>query len=87
MHERVARMRRWLLLLLPALALALLLQAQSGEAKIGDVSRRNTLKATAAAAEDEFEGSADNEDDEDYFEDDDYDDEGSGRQFNRKNLA
>ena len=72
-YVEVAKMKRWLLLL-PALALALLLLPQFGEAKIGDVSKGNTLKAT----EDELEGSADHEDDDDYF-DDDYDDEGSGQ--------
>ena len=70
-------MKSWLLLL-PALAIALLLLPQFGEAKIGDVSRKNTLKSTVA---DELEGSADREDDEDYIDedDDDYDDEGSGQ--------
>jgi len=59
--------------------LALLLAVQSGEAKIGDTSGRNTLKAASATdVEVEYEGSGDNEDDEDYLDDDDYDDEGSG---------
>jgi len=57
--------------------LALLLAVQSGEAKIGDTSGSNTLKA-ATDVEVEYEGSGDNEDDEDYLDDDDYDDEGSG---------
>ena len=61
-------------MLLPLLAL---LAVQSGEAKIGDTSERNTLGAAAADVEVEYEGSGDNEDDEDYL-DDDYDDEGSG---------
>lgn len=63
-------------MLLPLLAL--LIAAQSGEAKIGDTSERNTLGAAAADVEVEYEGSGDNEDDEDYLDDDDYDDEGSG---------
>jgi len=64
-------------MLLPLLAL--LLAVQSGEAKIGDTSGRNTLKEAAATdVEVEYEGSGDNEDDEDYLDDDDYDDEGSG---------
>ena len=59
--------------------LALLLAVQSGEAKIGDTSGRNILKAASATdVEVEYEGSGDNEDDEDYLDDDDYDDEGSG---------
>ena len=70
-------MRRWPILL-PLLALALLLAAQFGEAKIGDVSGRNTLKAAVSDVEVDYEGSGDNEDDEDYLDDDDYDDEGSG---------
>ena len=69
-------MRRWTVLL-PLLAL--LLAVQSGEAKIGDTSGRNILKAASATdVEVEYEGSGDNEDDEDYLDDDDYDDEGSG---------
>ena len=70
------KMSRWTMLV-PLLAL--LLAVQSGEAKIGDTSGRNTLKAAAATdVEVEYEGSGDNEDDEDYLDDDDYDDEGSG---------
>ena len=59
-------------MLLPLLAL---LAVQSGEAKIGDTSGRNTLKVAAAAAdiEVEYEGTGYNEDDEDYLDNDDYD--------------